>query len=103
MFVEHQSWDNFNECNTLQQSVLNFYNSFGYYPYVVLADQIYHTRANMKFCKSKGIRLAGTGCKRKDASQNEKKQAYQDLCERNEIKGFNGVLMRRYGLALIMC
>ena len=103
VFVEHQSWENFNECNTLQQSVLNYYNRFGYYPNVVLADQIYHTRGNMKFCKSKGIRLAGTGCKRKNASQSEKKRAYKDLCDRNEIEGVNGVLKRRYGLDLIMC
>jgi hypothetical protein len=103
VFVEQQSWENFNECNTLQQSVLNYYNRFGYYPKVVLADQIYHTRANMKFCKSKGIRLSGAGCKKKDASQIEKEQAYEDVCDRNEIEGVNGVLKRRYGLDLIMC
>ena len=103
VFVEHQSWENFNECNTLQKSVLNYYNRFGCYPEVVLADQIYHTRANMKFCKSKGIRLAGMGKTSNNADQSEKEQAYKDLCDRNEIEGVNGVLKRRYGLGLIMC
>ena len=103
VFVEHQSWENFNECNTLEQSVLNYYNRFGYYPEVILADQIYHTRANTKFCKKYGIRFAGVGATRKNADKKEKKQAYNDLCDRNAIEGVNGVLKRRYGLDLIMC
>jgi hypothetical protein len=49
VFIECQSWENFNECNTLQQSVLNYYNRFGCYPEVILADRIYRTRANIKF------------------------------------------------------
>jgi len=103
VFVEHQSWDNFNECNTLKQSVLNYYNRFGCYPEVVLADQIYHTRANMKFCKDKKIRLAGMGKTQKNPDQTEKEQAYKDLCDRNAIEGVNGVAKRKYGLDLIMC
>jgi len=103
VFVEHQSWENFNECNTLQQSVLNYYNRFGCYPEVVLADQIYHTRANMKFCKDKKIRLAGMGRTQKNPERKEKEQAYKDLCDRNAIEGVNGVSKRRYGLDLIMC
>ena len=103
VFVENQSWENFNECNTLEQSVLNYYNRFGYYPEVILADQIYHTRANTKFCKKYSIRFAGVGATRKNADKKEKKQAYHDLCDRNAIEGVNGVLKRRYGLDLIMC
>jgi len=102
-FIECQSWDNFNECNTLQQSVVNYYRRFGCFPEVVLADQIYHTRANMKFCKEKKIRLAGMGKSRKNADQAEKELAYKDLCDRNAIEGVNGVSKRRYGLDLILC
>ena len=103
VFVERQSWDNFNECNTLQQSVKNYYDRFGCYPEVILADQIYHTRGNKKFCRGLGIRLSGMGRYGKNASQSEKRAAYKDQCERNEIEGVNGVLKRRYGLDLIMC
>jgi len=103
VFIEKQSWDNFNECNTLQQSVVNYFNRLGCYPKVILADQIYHTRANMKFCREKGIRLSGIGCKKKEAALAEKELAYQDVCDRNEIEGASGVLKRRYGLDLIMC
>jgi len=108
VFVERQSWENFNECNTLVQSVVNYYNRFGYYPQVILADQIYRTRANiipdeLRDCKEKNIRLSGSGFTRKNAEQTEKEQAYNDLCERNAIEGVNGVLKRKYGLDLIMC
>ena len=68
----------------------------------MLADQIYHTRDNLKFCKDRKIRLAGTGKTRKNAELDEKELAYQDLCDRNPIEGVNGVLKRKYGLDLIM-
>jgi len=103
VFMEHQSWENFNECKTLEQSVLNYYNRFGYYPEVILADQIYQTRDNVNFCKKYGIRLSGAGATRKNTDKEKKKQAYNDLCDRNAIEGVNGVLKRRYGLDLIMC
>jgi hypothetical protein len=105
VFLEKQSWDNFNEGNTLQQSVMNYYKRFGYFPKAVLADQIYRTKDNIAFCKSKGIRLSGPKLGRKTDGQQEreKKQAYKDSCERNAMEGSNGVLKRRYGLDLIMC
>jgi hypothetical protein len=103
VFIETQSWSNFNECLTLEQSVFDYYRRFGHYPETVLADKIYHTKANKAFCKSLGIRLAGSGKYRKNADDFEKKQAYEDQCRRNEIEGVNGVLKRKYGLDLIMC
>jgi hypothetical protein len=104
-FVEKQSWDNFNEGITLQESVFRYYHRFGYFPEAILADQIYRTRDNVAFCKSYGIRLTGPKLGRKAAGQEEqeKKLAYQDSCKRNAIEGANGVLKRRYGLDLIMC
>jgi hypothetical protein len=103
VFVDKQSWNNFNECHTLEQSVYDYYRRFGHYPEAVLADKIYHTKANKAFCKSLGIRLGGSGKYRKNADDIEKKQAYNDQCQRNEIEGVNGVLKRKYGLDLIMC
>lgn len=105
VFIEKQSWDNFNEGNTLQQSVMDYYKRFGYFPKAVLADKIYRTKDNIKFCNEKNIRLSGPKLGRKVVGQDEKekKQAYKDSCERNEIEGANGTLKRRYGLDLIMC
>jgi len=104
-FIEKQSWDNFNEGGTLIQSVENYYRRFGFYPVCILADQIYRTRANIAYCKSKNIRLSGPRLGRKTEEQKleETKQAYKDSCERNAVEGANGVLKRRYGLDLIMC
>ena len=76
---------------TLQQSVMKHYNRFGCYPEIVLADQIYRTRENIKFCKDKNIRLSGSGFTSRNAGQAEKEQAYRDLCDRNAIEGVNGV------------
>lgn len=57
-FREHLSWDSYNEGQTLQDAVERYRARFGYYPKAVLADQIYRTRDNLRFCKE-GIRLSG--------------------------------------------
>ena len=104
VYIEKQSWENFNEGNTLQQSVFNYYHRFGHFPEAVLADQIYRTKANIKFCQKYGIRLSGPklGRKTEEQAEQEKEQAYIDSCNRNAIESANGVLKRRYGLDLIM-
>jgi hypothetical protein len=103
VFIENMSWENFNECNTLGQSIANFYRRFNHFPEVVLADKIYHTNENKKFCKKYDIRLGGTGATRKNATNSEVKQARFDYRSRNEIEGVNGTLKRKHGLDLIMC
>jgi hypothetical protein len=105
VFIEKQSWENFNEGSLLIESVENYYRHFGYYPECILADQIYRTKENRDYCNSKNIRLSGPRLGRKTEEQKEKeaKQAYKDSCERNAMEGSNGVLKRRYGLDLIMC
>ena len=40
-FMEHLSFDSFNEGITLIQSVKNYRDRFGYYPEAVIADKIY--------------------------------------------------------------
>ena len=105
VFIDEQSWNNFNESTTLIESVKNYRRRLGFYPEAVLVDQIYRTRANINYCNSKNIRLSGPALGRKSEQQklDERKQAYIDSCERNGIEGANGVLKRRYGLDLIMC
>ncbi len=58
-FIEHLSFDAFNEGNTLITTVNNYYRRFGFYPKAVIADKIYRNRKNISFCKSLGIRLSG--------------------------------------------
>ena len=79
--------------------------SFGYYPEAVLADKIYQTRENRRYCKALGIRLSGPPLGRKragEAGSKETRQMRKDACERNGIESSNGVAKRKYGLDLIM-
>lgn len=78
---------------------------FGYYPEAVLADTIYRTRENRKFCKELGIRLSGPKLGRPAKDQHvlleQKKVEKQDHGERNAIEGKLGEGKRVYGLGLI--
>lgn len=100
-YLEQTSWSNFNEGCDLVASVEDYARKFGCYPSAVLADKIYQTRANKKYCKERGIRLSGPPLGRRKAGQTDKKikrQAYQDSCQRNAIEGRNGNAKRRFGL-----
>ena len=58
-FLDHLSWDNFNESQDLESQVEKYYQRFGCYPESLHVDQIYRTRANRAWCKKRGIRLSG--------------------------------------------
>lgn len=75
---------------------------FGTYPKAVLADQIYRTRDNLRFCKEKGIRLSGPQLGRPSADQQEQKKiAKADTTARNAVEGKFGEGKRSYGLGRI--
>ena len=103
-FIEQQSYDNFNEGVTLQESVERYKARFGHYPEAVLADKLYRNRENLRYCKKWGIRLSGPtlGRPRKQVSKDVKRIARQDNAERNMIEGRYGIAKRRYSLARIM-
>ena len=95
----------FNEGCELKATVEDFHRKFGYYPESVLADNIYQTRENRRYCKALGIRLSGPPLGRKragEAGAKESRQMRKDACERNGIESSNGVAKRKYGLDLIM-
>jgi IS5 family transposase len=101
-FREHLSWDNYNEGQTLQAAVERYRARFGTYPKAVLADQIYRTRDNLRFCKEKGIRLSGPQLGRPSADQQEQKKiAKADTTARNAVEGKFGEGKRSYGLGRI--
>jgi len=103
-FIEEQSWDNFNEGKTLIESTEKYKERHGCWPEAILADTIYRTRENRKFCKERNIRLSGPRLGRPKAEEveAEKEQAYQDSCERNMVESRNGIAKRRYGLDRIL-
>ena len=104
VFLDHLSWDNFNESGDLKDQIEAYKNYTGYYPSSVHVDKIYRTRANRAWCKERGIRLSGSplGRKPKNISKEAKKQAVDDERFRNVIEGKFGQAKRRYSLNCIM-
>lgn len=104
VFLDHLSWDNFNESGDLKFQVERYKVFTGYYPESIHVDRIYRTRENRAWCKEKGIRISGPplGRPRKNVSQQEKKQAQDDEGFRNAIEGKFGQAKRRFRLNLVM-
>jgi transposase, IS5 family len=106
VFLDHLSWDNFNESVDLKTQVERYRERFGYYPESVHADQIYRTKANIKWCQERGIRLSGlplskaTPAAQMDAQAKQQQRA--DEAVRVEIEGKFGQGKRRFGLARVM-
>ena len=102
-FLETMSWDAYHEGNGLQEALDRYRDEYGCYPEAVLADRIYRTRENLRFCKEHNIRLSGPRLGRKGKLEEQgRKIALQDNRERNAIEGKIGEGKRRYGLDLIM-
>ena len=109
-FVDRISWDAYNESGDVVDQIETYHRRFGYYPASVHADKIYRTRANRRYCTSKGIRLSGPPLGRpKKATEHNAEQVKQDKLllrsdetDRIAIEGKFGQGKRRFGLARIM-
>ncbi len=94
-FVDHLGWDAYNESKDLKPQVGEFRLRHGYYPEVVLGDQLYGSRENRKYLKENGIRFGGKALGRppKKTAENAehleqmKKQRTQDSRKRIPIEG----------------
>lgn len=105
VFLERLSWDNYNESVYLVEEVERFRERFGHYPESVHADKIYRTRANLRWCKERGIRISGPPLGRPSPDPQRKahlkKQAREDEKVRVEIEGKFGQAKRRFSLSLV--
>jgi hypothetical protein len=104
VFLDHISWDDFNESGHFKSQVEAFKNYTGYYPESVHVDKIYRTRENRAWCKERGIRISGPPLGRppKNVSKEDKQQALEDESIRNEIEGKFGQGKRRFSLGRVM-
>ncbi|MEM6254866.1 MAG: IS5 family transposase [Cyanobacteria bacterium P01_D01_bin.156] len=106
VFLDHLSWDNFNESKHLITQIERFRTRTGHYPASVHADQIYRTRDNVRWCNQQGIRLSGPPLGRPsldEASQElRRQQAQDDEGVRNAVEGKFGQGKRRFGLGRVM-
>src|SRR5699024_5487912 len=103
--LDKLSWDAYHEGAYLQESVEAYHSRYGVYPEAILADQIYRTRENRRYCKDRGIRLSGPKlgrpCKDEQANKIQKQIEYRDAIERNAMEAKFGEGKRSYGLGLI--
>ncbi|BCL33819.1 IS5 family transposase [Nostoc sp. MS1] len=104
VFLDHISWDNFNESGDLKSQVEAYKNYTGYYPESVHVDKIYRTRENRAWCQERGIRISGPPLGRppQNVSPEKKKQAAYDERIRNCIEGKFGQGKRRFSLGRVM-
>jgi transposase, IS5 family len=95
-YLDHLSWDAYNEGQYLERSVEEYKRRKGYYPKEVLADKIYCTRANRAWLKGKDILL-----KAKPLGRPKALSIQVSPGERNPIEGKFGQAKTRYGLSRI--
>ncbi len=101
--LDRLEWDAYHDAEDLPRAVEAYYDRHGHYPEAVLADQLYRTRENRRFCQERKIRLSGPklGRPSKETKEAANHQAYQDACERNAVEGKFGEGKRSYGLGRI--
>jgi transposase, IS5 family len=100
-FIETLSWDAFNECNDLQSAAENYKKRYGYYPANIIADAIYHTRVNKKWCTGNHIKLIGKTLSKTVLSKmtaKERKAHKQKHNSRNHVEGKFGQGKNAYEL-----
>jgi len=100
--LEKQSFEAYNEATVLIEVIERYKEACGSYPKRVLADKIYRNRSNLVWCKERNIRLSGPalGRPKKDAIE-DKKQDYQDICDRVEVERDFSLAKRKCGLGQI--
>lgn len=102
VYLDHLSWDAFNESVDLIDQVENYKERFGFYPASVHADKIYGTQANRQYLKERGIRYSGKPLGRPPKlSKEEKRELKKGLAIRNRIEGKFGEGKRKYDLDLV--
>ncbi len=102
--VEHISWDQFNEASDLELQVNMYTKTFGHYPELVLADQIYLNRKNRNWLKERGIRIVGKPLgrpKKTNLNAYQKRKLKKERNQRNHIEGKFGQAKNAYGLSSI--
>ena len=89
----------FNESCDLPDQVEGYRRQFGYYPALVLADEIYWTNANRKWLKERDIKMNARpkGRKPKNSKYKQEKLRKRNN-QRNVIEGKFGEGKNRYGL-----
>lgn len=86
--VDNVSWDAYNESQDLIKQVENYNDRFGHCPEAVIADNIYGTKNNRDYLKSKGIRFSGKplGRPKKQTEENKEEIRKEKLRRKREYR-----------------
>jgi len=99
-FIDHLSWDAYNESEDLCPHLLNHMKrTGGHLPKEVYADKIYMNKWNRQILRLLGIRAAGEPLGRVPLSmktQEAQRQIAEDKAKRNEVEGQFGTTKRIY-------
>ena len=104
-FIDKLSFDAYNEGahEEFVAVVEKYRERYGHYPERILADKIYRSHPNRRFCKEHGIRMSGPKLGRRGANYKEDlRQELKEVGERNAVEGKFGNGKRKLGLGLIM-
>ncbi len=100
-FVDHISWNPYNESQDLKTQIELYQKRLGYLPKSVFADRIYMTEANCKLMKELEIEIMGEplGRKARNAPKDPDHEAKMRIAngKRNPIEGLFGTVKRAYG------
>ncbi len=93
------SWEAYNEASDLIIQAENYKKILGYYPKLILADKIYWTNKNRKWCKENGVRLTATPKGRPiEKTAHQKRKEKKEFARRNHIEGKIGNAKQAYNL-----
>jgi IS5 family transposase len=100
--LEHISFSAYNESGLFIGEVERYRQREGFYPERVLADKIYRTRENLRYCREHAIRLSGPPLGRPPKSHEpDRKQEYRDSCDRTEVERRFSLAKRKYGMGML--
>ena len=99
------SWDAYNEYQDLIMAAEAYKVRYGHYPCRILANKIFRTRHNLRYCKARGNHLNGPpiGRSHKDRTvyDEQLRVEWEESRERNAIEGKFCEGKRRYSLGLV--
>jgi hypothetical protein len=104
-YLDHISWDAYNESTFLKDQIASYQDRFACYPEWVSADKIYGSRENRSYMKSLGIKYTGHALGRPRMLTDDQRKKIQERKklnrQRSKVEGKFGEAKRRYDLSCV--
>jgi hypothetical protein len=104
-YLDHISWDAYNESTFLKDHIESYRTRFGCYPEWVSADKIFGSRENRNYMKSLGIKYTGHALGRPRMLTDDQRKKVRERKklnrQRSKVEGKFGEGKRRYDLGCV--